>query len=85
MCESIPLLVVVGSEKGRKRRGKIVFLRTQASKGSTPAVKDLKGSKQCTLVIFLCKIDSDRGNGGRLWESIVMTLCSAMHCNAKVI
>lgn len=45
MCELIPLLVVVGSEKERKRRGKIVFLRTEASKGSALAFEDLKGSK----------------------------------------
>lgn len=84
VCELIPQLVVVWSETGRERREKIIFLGAEASKGTTSAFKDLKGSKQCTLVIFLCKISADRGNRGRLRESIVMTLCSAVHCNAKV-
>jgi len=61
------------------------FLRTEASKGNASAFKDLNGSSQYTLVIFLCKISSDRGVGGRLKELMVMTLCSATHCNAEVI
>lgn len=78
MWEFIPVTCGVK----RDERKKIIFLRTEASEGSTSAFKDLKGSEQCRLVTSLCKISSDKREWGKVEgiDSDDVVQCNALQC-----